>query len=77
LVVQIPAYFGDAVRQGQRRAGVVGPFTGPEAVRTASTIDRDLLEGTRWLEFDGGAKGITNGEAEEGSAFSVSPTPTH
>ena len=81
LVVEIPADAGDAVGQGQRHAGVVGPFAGGQAVRAAATVAGHLGEGARRLELDGGTKGIADGEAEEGSTLAInrehSKVPSH
>ena len=47
LVVQVPAHRGDAVGQGQRHAGIVGPLSSFQAVRPATSVAGDRCEAAR------------------------------
>ena len=77
LVVEVPADAGDAVGQGQRHAGVIGPFARGQAVGAAATVAGHLGEGARRLELDGGTEGIADGEAEEGSTLAIGSEHGH
>src|SRR5262249_40212051 len=71
LIVEVPAYIGNAVGQRQGHTGVVGPLARIERVGPASAKIRDRLESSRRLELHGGAQGVPDSQAEEHAAQSV------
>src|SRR5262249_40207244 len=69
--VRVPARRGHAVGQGQRRAGVVGPLPGLQAVRPAAAVAGDGGEAAGAAELHGGPQGVAHGQADQGPSQTV------
>ena len=59
----------EGFREAEGHAGVIGELAGLEVEGAATDHAGDRGEGAGWREFECGAKGVADGEAEEAAAI--------
>src|SRR5579884_966012 len=71
LVVQVPAHRSDAVSQRKCHPGIVGPFTGIQAMWPTTAIAGNGCEAAWAAELDVGTQRLAYGQADQGSSEMV------